>query len=241
MAKRGGGRHRKRLNAPKIAVLKNRKTDIYLATTSPGPHSSKAAVPLVVVLRDMLQKVGTFAEAKRIVNEGLVFIDGRVAKDVRLPVGFGDIVSFKNINDKYLAVYSGQGRMLFKPLGKDEGKEKIGKVVNKFLMPKGKIRITLHDGKTLDADNDVNIGYSVKVAVPENKITGVIKLEPGVTCFIMKGKHIGNIGQLENITAGTAAGGHAVAKIKTKDNVEIATRKDYIIAVDDEWVTVVSR
>ncbi|MCD6549675.1 hypothetical protein J7K41_03135 [Candidatus Micrarchaeota archaeon] len=240
MARRGGGSHLKRLNAPRIAVLKNRKRDKWLFTTVPGPHNKESSVALAVVLRDILGVVKTGNEAKKSVRQGKVKVDGRVVREPRYPVGFGDVLTLINHDgseDHYLVVYNIHGRMVLKPIKDPEkSKTKICKVVNKYMLPKARIGITLHDGKSLIADNDVKPGYSIKVQIPENKIAGMIKLEPGVRCFIMKGKHIGHHGVIKDIKK------EADRKLVTveSEGKDIVTVADYVIAVDDDWMSLIA-
>jgi len=115
-----------------------------------------------------------------------------------------------------------------------EGKIKIGKVIKKTAVKKGKITITLHDGKTIIADNNVKPGDSVIISLPENKINKLLKLENGAKCYIMDGKHIGHIGELKEIIK-TETSKQKIAKLNA-DGEEIITVAEYLFVVDDDWV-----
>ena len=54
----------KRLNAPKSWPVP-RKSNVWVTSPNPGPHSLDGCMPLSVVLRDMLKVVDTAAEAKK--------------------------------------------------------------------------------------------------------------------------------------------------------------------------------
>ena len=86
------GKHQKRISVPKSWQI-SKKSRKWITSTRPGPHSKDQSVPLAVVLRDMLGIVDNRAEAKRVLSEGKVLVDGVVRKDVRFPVGIMDIIT----------------------------------------------------------------------------------------------------------------------------------------------------
>ena len=55
---------------------------------SPGPHKLRECLPLVVLLRNRLKYALTYGEVKKIVNQRLVKVDGKVRTDKCYPAGF---------------------------------------------------------------------------------------------------------------------------------------------------------
>ena len=49
----------------------------------------------------MLKLVDNAREAKRILYEGKVLVDGKIKKDYKLPVGIFDIISVPLLNQQY--------------------------------------------------------------------------------------------------------------------------------------------
>ena len=65
-------------------------------------------------------------------------------------------------------------------------------------MLKGKIQINLNDGRTiLTEKKDFKVGDSVLIELPSQKIKQTIKLEKGSLVYLTGGKHIGEIGVIE--------------------------------------------
>ena len=79
MGKKGGTRHLKRKPSPRFWPI-HRKEHVWVTRPKSGPHSLKRSLPLAMVLRDILNLAKTRKEAKIIISEGKVFIDGIVQR-----------------------------------------------------------------------------------------------------------------------------------------------------------------
>ena len=55
---------------------------------STGPHKMRECLPLVVFLRNRLKYALTYDEVKKIVNQRLIKVDGKVRTDKTYPAGF---------------------------------------------------------------------------------------------------------------------------------------------------------
>ena len=77
----------KRLNAPKSWPVP-RKSNVWVTSPNPGPHSLDGCMPLSVVLRDMLKVVDTAAEAKKVLWHlpGLAYIVATVSQPIYMVV-----------------------------------------------------------------------------------------------------------------------------------------------------------
>jgi len=70
-------KHLKRLNAPRALRL-HRKERTWTVKSSPGPHPLERAIPLGMIIRDYLKLCDTQREAKRIISNGDVVVDGAI-------------------------------------------------------------------------------------------------------------------------------------------------------------------
>ncbi|MCD6279260.1 30S ribosomal protein S4e [Candidatus Micrarchaeota archaeon] len=229
MGKRGGLKNLKRLAFPPIIHLKSKKGYTWVSKATAGGHNKNTSVPLILVIRDLLNYAETASEARKIVKQGNVLVDGRIVKNERIPVGIMDVITFRGLNLSYRLKFDTNGKFIAVKLDNPEdAKTKICKIVNKFMMPKGKIGITLHDGKTIIADNNVHVGDSVILKLPENKIKEIIKLQTGALCYIYKGKHIGSEAVLKELKQ--VKGAKKQVKM-IEDGHEFYTIFDYIMAI----------
>lgn len=84
---RGPRKHLKRLNAPRHWML-DKLGGVFAPRPSTGPHKLRECLPLVVFLRNRLKYALTYDEVKKIVNQRLVKVDGKVRTDKTYPAGF---------------------------------------------------------------------------------------------------------------------------------------------------------
>lgn len=191
-----GKEHLKRVAAPRSWPI-TRKTSKWVAKPSAGPHSEEYGMPLVVVLRDLLHVADKAKEIKQVLHEGKVLVDGRVRKDHRFPVGLFDVISIPELNASYRVMIGSDGKFKLVPVS-DSG-SKLLKIVNKTMVPGGKIQLNFHDGTTMLAANDYHTKDTVIVKVPERSIGQHLKYEVGSLAIVIEGKHAGTVGKIKDI------------------------------------------
>ncbi len=216
--------HLKRLSAPKKWSLK-RKGIKFVAKPSPGPHSLKSSVPLVLVFRDLLETASNSKEVKRILLNNNVLVDGVRRKDHKFPVGIFDIIEVKETKEAFRVVFNGKKIGLVK-IEKNEANLKPCKIVGKKKIGK-KVQLNLYDGKNLLVDKDVyKLGDTLVIEMPGNNIKDHLKLEKGKLIYLTGGKHLGVCGVVEAISRG---------KIKYKSSEGVfETLKEYAFVVGVE-------
>jgi small subunit ribosomal protein S4e len=101
-------RHQKRVTVPRSWPIQ-RKAHTWVAKSSPGPHSAEDSIPLLTVIRDMLKLADNAREAKRILYEGNVLVDGIIQKNYKLPVGIFDVISVP-LQNQHVLLKPARGR-----------------------------------------------------------------------------------------------------------------------------------
>lgn len=76
----------KRVAAPSAWML-DKLTGVWAPKPSPGPHKTRECLPLVVLLRNRLKYALNFQEAKTILIQRLVKVDGKIKTDHTYPTG----------------------------------------------------------------------------------------------------------------------------------------------------------
>ena len=151
MAKMGSRKHLKTYKAPKTWPI-HPKEDTWTVKPSAGSYSIENSLSLTLVIRDILKLADNSREAKRIINSGNVFVDGRVIKDYKFPVGFMDIIEIPKTGDVYRVLLDKKGRLQLNKI--EENDSKLCKIVNKSTIKGGKIQVNLHDGKNVIIDEN---------------------------------------------------------------------------------------
>ncbi|MGC9345552.1 MAG: 30S ribosomal protein S4e, partial [Candidatus Bathyarchaeales archaeon] len=184
MGKKGGSTGLKRKPAPRFWPI-HRKEFVWVVKPSPGPHSLESCLPLAIVLRDILRFAKTRKEAKTIVSQGKVYVDGKVRREDDFPVGLMDVISIPEIDKCFRILPSSKGLILH-PIDKEEANFKLCRIENKTLVKNGHLQLILHDGsnipvKVADPKNLQEDVYktldTLQISLPERQILQHIKLK----------------------------------------------------------------
>ncbi len=210
-----------------------RKDKKWTVKPSAGAYPAKEAIPIKVVIQDILKLADRSKEAVSILKKGMVLVDGKPAKDKKLPVGLMSIISIPKLGKHYRIFYTEKGKITLNEIKEKEASSKLCKIKNKHKIKGGKIQLTLHDGRNIIVkSNDYKTGDVLEIEVPSQKIKKHYALKKGNLALITGGKHSGEIGRIEEIQKGTINREPTVV-IKTKEETLI-TPKRYVFVIGEE-------
>ncbi len=223
-------RHIHRLASPKIyPVLK--KEAHYIIRANPGPHPKDNSLPLAVILRDLMRLTKSAKEAKKILNANSVLVDQKIRKDYKFPVGLMDVISIPSINSNYRFLFDEKGKVKLVKISENEAKIKLCKIKNKKAAKKGKIQITLHDGRNILIDEKkFNTGDTIEISLPNQEIKKHLPLEKDVYVYITDGTHIGETAKIIEFKSMPGSNQDRVA-LQTNDGKSFETLKKYIFVI----------
>ena len=186
-------KHLKRLPAPRSWSIP-RKTHFWIVRPSPGPHGIGESVPLGSILRDMLKVCDTAREARHILNNRGILVDGRAVTDPKFPVGLMDVLTLSQTKAHYRMLVDTRGRMSLVGIEEGEATWKLCRVEDKTTVRGGKTQINLHDGRNLVLPKDsYKTGTTVKMNVPGQKVVDHYELSKGAPVLVTAGQHVGEI------------------------------------------------
>ncbi|EFD92288.1 MAG: RNA-binding S4 domain protein [Candidatus Parvarchaeum acidophilus ARMAN-5] len=200
MARHGESKHFKRSVVTASLVIPRKKYKYYTKPL-PGKHSSKDGVSILGFLRDVLKIAANAREARYLIKNGYVFVDGKKVIEEKYVVGFSDIVSVK---DNYFLVWlSGKGKLI--SVKKDEKIDsKLIKVMSKHKGKKGMNILFTNDSRNIVyPKDDVQINDSVSLDLKSYSITGKIPFESGKNIIVFSGKNAGKKGVIKEINDGS--------------------------------------
>lgn len=224
MGRKGGSTGLKRKPAPGFWPI-HKKEKVWVVKPSSGPHSLDRCVPLAVILRDILGFAETRKEAKTIVSQGKMLVDGKIRREDDFPAGLMDVISLPDA-DKHFRVLPSRKGLILHSISKDEASFKPCRIENKTIVKNGHVQINLHDGsnvlvKVADPKNPQEDVYgtfdTLKIGFPERQILEHIKLKENVLAMITGGKNVGKYGKIVEIE-----------KVKGKK------RKNALVIIEDE-------
>lgn len=181
--------HIKRKASPKIWPITRKGTKYIVVPLQKG-------LPLLVALRDMLKVAENKKEAKKIIHEKNVYINGKLIMDEKFALNLFDVLKLK---DKFYRLVIENKKYSLNEISEKDAKTKIAKIIDKRLY-KGKRQANLSDGRNYLVKEQFNVGDSAVIDFEENKITDIIPLKEKSKVFISTGKHIGKIGVIEKIS-----------------------------------------
>ncbi len=232
MAKMGSRKHLKRFKAPENWPI-HPKENKWTVKTGPGSHALDKSLPLLIVVRDILQIADNSREAKIIINKGDILVDGRARKDYKFPVGFMDVVEIPKSGKVYRILPDEKGRLILHPISQENKGFKLCRIENKTTIKEAKTQFNLHDGRNCLSEEKLNTADVVKLKVPEQEIQDHIKFENGTLGLITGGKHIGEMGSIKEITITQSSMPNTVV-IETEDGKTFQTLKDYVFVLGKE-------
>ena len=243
MGRKGGKRHLKRRPAPKFWPI-HRKEAVFTVRPKPGPHPISRCIPLTLIIRDMLGIAKTRQEAKKIISQGKVWVDGEIQKEDLFPTGLMDVISIPDMKKAYRVLPSSKGLTLH-PVGEKEKAEfKLCRVEDKTTVKGGHTQLNLHDGRNMlihvkDANHPEEDIFqtldTLKINLSNQEIAGHFKLSEGAPAIIIDGKNMGKFGKIVTIEKRPEQKRrNTLVTIEGSDGSRFQTTMDYIFVVGDK-------
>ncbi|MBU4076133.1 MAG: 30S ribosomal protein S4e [Euryarchaeota archaeon] len=229
------GRHQKRIAAP-ISWPVTKKTHAWVVGANAGPHSTETGIPLLVVVRDMLKVANNSKEAKKIINEGSILVDGKPRKDYKYMTGLFDMVSLPAINEHYRLLLDVNNK--FKLYKEEAGASKLCRINDKTILTKGMVQLNLHDGTNILASNEYKTFDTIMLSLPDRKITKHISYKTGNLALVVGGEHSGEIGKIKQIRKVRGSGTNMVV-LSNETEFETIEKYVYIIGENTPEIKVV--
>ena len=206
MGRKGERKHLKRKPAPKIWPI-HRKEAVWTLKPKPGPHTLSRCIPLALIVRDILQFAKTRKEAKTIISQEKIKVNGKVQREERFPVGLMDVISIPD-TEKVYRVLPSEKRLFLHPIESDEAEFKLCRIEDKTVVKGGHVQLNLHDGTSVlirvndpkKPEEDVYQTLdTLKLSIPDREPLGHMKLTVGASAMIIGGKNVGKYGKITAI------------------------------------------
>ncbi|HLC99144.1 MAG TPA: 30S ribosomal protein S4e [Candidatus Nanoarchaeia archaeon] len=226
--------HMKRIAMPRTWKL-DRKVSEWVTKPSAGAHDYETAMSLETVMKEIIKCANTRKEARTILLTKDVLVDGKKRKELRLPVGFMDVVSLPEVNEHYRMLLNRKGEITAMPIKKEESGIKPCKITGKRMIEGGITQINLFDSRNLlfkkGEKIPYNVGDTLLISLPKQEIKNHFKLEKGAYVYLTGGKHIGKSGVVEEIT-------RSIFKFKSDDGVLSETAKSYAFVIGKDKASI---
>ncbi|MBW3010964.1 30S ribosomal protein S4e [Candidatus Woesearchaeota archaeon] len=228
--------HLMRLAAPRTWRIQRKNTP-YIAKPKPGAHSFAYGMPLIVVLRDVLQIADTSKEVKFILNNRDLMLNGKIVKDPRRIVGLMDVISLPRVKMNFRVLLNNKNKLTFVEIDENDATKRIAKINNKSSMKGGKAAVHLHDGTNIFTKEDYKTGDSVVIDNSTGKISKRLEFKKDAAVLLTGGKHIGSVGKVVEIIKRKQYADQIIVKTKSE---QFTTLKKfaYVIGEKEPLITV---
>ena len=187
-------RHLKGYKAPRTWKLP-RKAKVWTIRPLPGAHRFESSIPLGLLVRDYLNYCRTTREARRLIGQGDIKVDGKVATEYKRPVGFMDVISVEKLNKHHRVLFDERGKITLIEIPAANAQWKLVRVQNKRNIKGGHIQLNLHDGRNIEVNREIyKPGDVLKIRLPGQEIftdNGHFPLKEGYRAMVIAGKHAG--------------------------------------------------
>lgn len=209
----------KRIAMPKTWPLGRKGKQRFILEPKGLKESSLAVLAIV---RDLLKLAKTREEARKILQQGAVFVNNRKVSSENFPVGIFDIVSIPKINKHFMLCLKGK-KLALQEIAEKNACTKIFKIIGKKVLNKSKIQFNLFSGKNFVSDIKARVNDSVVWDLKQDKLARVLPLKENAKVSIVGGKNAG----AEGVIAGIA-GKNLSVKIEDKI-VKVPIQKIWVI------------
>jgi len=219
-------RHQKRLSMPKTWNIQ-RKTHKWAVKASPGPHSGLKSIPLLLVIRDIMKLANSSREAKKILHDGNILVDGVVRRDYKFPVGVFDVITIPKIDLSYRVFLDAKQRLSLRKISDPE--VKLCRINDKTILKGGNTQLNLHDGSNIVSDEySYQTSDSVILTLPERKVVKHLTYKPGSLALVIGGAHSGELATIEDVRKTRSAMPNMTSLHSSYD---FETIEDYVFVV----------
>lgn len=210
-------RHQKRQAVPKSWPVPRKGTKFVIRKNSNG-------VPILVVLRDMLQLAQNRKEVKAAIHKKDLLICGKEVDDEKKSMELLDVLTIVPAKKSYRLTLSEKGKFTLVEIADKEANEKVAKVIGKKVLAGKKTQINLLDGRNYLSDIDCKVNDSVIVDLKKNEVKKVLPLKEKAEVLIFGGKHAGFTGKITKLIPE-----YKMAEVKTEEKTFNALIKQLMI------------
>jgi small subunit ribosomal protein S4e len=180
-------------------------------------------------VRDYLKLCDTYKEARKIISNGDVLVDGVKRKNLKFPCGLMDVVSIPKTRQNIRILFDRNGKLALVPISESDALWKLCRIENKTIVRGKKVQLNLHDGRNILVEkDDYRTGDVLRFSFKERKIDEVFKFDKGTVSMIVGGTHVGEIASIEEIQVVQSSKPNLA---KMKGEKEFSTIADYIFPI----------
>lgn len=214
--------HIRRIAMPKSFPLKRKGREKYVI----AQIGNAKTIPLLLVVRDILNLAKTRREAKILLKAGEILVNNKKIDNEKTSVHLFDTIAISKLQ-KFYRVILKKNKFSFREISEKESLIRVCKIVSKKILSGGKVQINLDNGYNVLSDLRAAVNDSAIFDFKANKIIKHLPLKEKVNVEIIGGSHVGATGILNKIEGRTAEikAGNGVIRIPLENVLAIENEK----------------
>ena len=182
----------KRQNVPKNWPVPRKGTPYVAKPNSLG-------IPVVIVLRDMLDVAQNKKEVTKALYNKLILLNNKIVIDKNKGVGLFDVLTLVPEKKSYRMVLNDKGKFALEEITGNSVDKKIAKIVDKKTLKGKKTQLNLSDGRNLLSQVKCGTNDSIVVDFKNKKIEKILGFKEKAKVLVIAGKHAGEKGEIVKI------------------------------------------
>lgn len=217
--------HLKSIRVPKTWPSQ-RKTKKFVTRPNPGGHKMADSVPLSLLFTDMIGVAHSARGVRFILTNETALVNGNRKYRPDASIGLFDIITFPSTKTTYRVLINKLGKLIAVPVSGKDAKTVLSKITSKTLLPKKKVQLGMHNGRTLIVKKD-NYKVGDTILLEDNKESDHISFDKGAIGFLIAGSHVGEQGTIEKIALNHIT-------IKVGDTKVVTAKKNVVVIGKDK-------
>jgi small subunit ribosomal protein S4e len=157
------------------------------------------ALPLLIMLRDLLKVAQNRKEVKKMIHEKNILLNGKTVNDEKEGVLLFDIITLVPSNKNYKLIVLKNEKFNVEEVKENEANTKVAKIINKKTLKGKKTQLNLSDGRNFLSEIKCRVNDSVLINLKNKKIEKCLPLAENSEVIVFAGKHSGEKGKIEKI------------------------------------------
>jgi len=231
--------HITRFEAPWFLEV-NKKEYKWAVRSNAGPHKLSESVPLALLLKHYMKVADTTREAKRLIFDGKVLVDGKIRKDYKYPVGLMDVISIPSADLFFRVVPDNTKYLSLAKITKEDAKYKFVRITNKTTNKHGNLQLNLEDGRNIlipkEKINEMKFPTlsTLKIELPSQNIIASYEIKEGKYAIIVGGRNVGLHGIIKSIQyANYKKAKYSIVTIEQKNGEIVQTNLQNVMVIGD--------
>lgn len=195
------------------------------------------------MVRDVLGLAKNAREARIIIKEGGIRVNGKTRRDEGFPVGPMDVCEIGE--DKFRVLPHRSKGLILHAIDEEEAGFRLCRIEGKSTVKGGDLQLNLHDGTNLlirikNPAKPVEDVYhrfdTLKLAIPSREILDHVRFGEDAYVLVLKGRNAGGHGVVTGVeTRGTES---PIVVIRTKGGESIRSIRDYVFCIGSKkpWI-----